>query len=355
MDQIIAEHQILEKKQNDHIRKSFESVDTLIKALNETNLTLQTNPVNPLQALQLLSKKSREISEQVSFNNKEFQRSIVKYEKAVDKKWSKDITIASNPQAFDDKDKILQKTVALHFIRQGKFELGETFIREAQLDISPALQQQFATMYEILEAIKFQELEPALSSLEFQLHRLRYIQFLIDQQHNEALMYAKNNFNYFNNRHLHEIQRLMCALAYINRLQSSPYADLLSTDAWTNIEHIFTRDFCNLLGMSYESPLFISVTVGAQALPTIIKMATIMKEKKNEWSQQDELPVNTFPLMDDMRYHSIFACPVSKEQSTEDNPPMMMPCGHVICKESLTKLIGLNVHIVQVNLTQVKQ
>ncbi|CAJ0927152.1 21120_t:CDS:2 [Entrophospora sp. SA101] len=90
--------------------------------------------------------------------------------------------------------------------------------KEAQLDISPALQQQFATMYEILEAIKFQELEPALSwaksnreglekrgsSLEFQLHRLRYIQFLIDQQHNEALMYAKNNFNYFNNRHLHD-------------------------------------------------------------------------------------------------------------------------------------------------------
>ncbi|CAJ0750375.1 21336_t:CDS:2, partial [Entrophospora sp. SA101] len=95
-------------------------------------------------------------------------------------------------------------------------------------------------------------LEKRGSSLEFQLHRLRYIQFLIDQQHNEALMYAKNNFNYFNNRHLHEIQRLMCALAYINRLQSSPYADLLSTDAWTNIEHIFTRDFCNLLGMSYE-------------------------------------------------------------------------------------------------------
>lgn len=34
-----------------------------------------------------------------------------------------------------------------------------------------------------------------------------------------------------------------------------------------------------------------SVMVGTTALPTIIKMATIMKEKKNEWSQQDELPV----------------------------------------------------------------
>ncbi|KAF8512448.1 hypothetical protein BU17DRAFT_54071 [Hysterangium stoloniferum] len=37
-------------------------------------------------------------------------------------------------------------------------------------------------------------------------------------------------------------------------------------------------------------------------------------------------------------YHSIFACPVSKEQSTEANPPMMMGCGHVVNKDSLEKL-----------------
>ena len=34
----------------------------------------------------------------------------------------------------------------------------------------------------------------------------------------------------------------------------------------------------------------------------------------------------------------MFACPVSKEQSTEQNPPMMMNCGHVITKDSLQKL-----------------
>lgn len=44
------------------------------------------------------------------------------------------------------------------------------------------------------------------------------------------------------------------------------------------------------------------------------------------------------PLSAENRYHSIFACPVSKEQSTEQNPPMMMACGHVITKESLHKL-----------------
>jgi hypothetical protein len=31
-------------------------------------------------------------------------------------------------------------------------------------------------------------------------------------------------------------------------------------------------------------------------------------------------------------------CPVSKEQTTDANPPMMMPCGHVIAHESLEKL-----------------
>lgn len=44
------------------------------------------------------------------------------------------------------------------------------------------------------------------------------------------------------------------------------------------------------------------------------------------------------PLPSENRYHSIFACLVSKEQSTELNPPMMMTCGHVISKDSLQKL-----------------
>lgn len=80
-----------------------------------------------------------------------------------------------------------------------------------------------------------------------------------------------------------------------------------------------------------------SVVVGTTALPVIMKVYNIMSVKKTEWSQQDELPVE-IPLDDSLRFHSVFACPVSKEQATEENPPMMMPCGHVICKESLLRL-----------------
>lgn len=37
-------------------------------------------------------------------------------------------------------------------------------------------------------------------------------------------------------------------------------------------------------------------------------------------------------------FHSIFACPVSKDQSTKDNPPMALPCGHVLSKESIQSI-----------------
>ena len=44
------------------------------------------------------------------------------------------------------------------------------------------------------------------------------------------------------------------------------------------------------------------------------------------------------PLPSEYKFHSIFACPVSKEQATEQNPPMLLPCGHVIARESLNRL-----------------
>ena len=38
------------------------------------------------------------------------------------------------------------------------------------------------------------------------------------------------------------------------------------------------------------------------------------------------------------RYHSIFACPILRQQSTEENPPMKLLCGHVISRDALNKL-----------------
>lgn len=40
----------------------------------------------------------------------------------------------------------------------------------------------------------------------------------------------------------------------------------------------------------------------------------------------------------DHRYHSVFACPILRQQTSEDNPPMKLSCGHVISRDALNKL-----------------
>jgi len=153
-----------------------------------------------------------------------------------------------------------------------------------------------------------------------------------------ALDYARANFPPFQTQYLREIQQLVTALAYASNLSESPYGRTFRTDtAWDEVSSSFTREFCSLLGLSAESPLYIAATAGAIALPTLLKLATIVKEKRTEWTTQNELPVE-IALPRSMIYHAIFVCPVSKEQTTENNPPMMMPCGHVVAKESLAKL-----------------
>merc|ERR1712000_46592 len=68
--------------------------------------------------------------------------------------------------------------------------------------------------------------------------------------------------------------------------------------------------------------------------PRLIKYMAYMRDKKTEWTTDQELGFET-PLPRTMVYHPIFVCPVSKEQTTDRNPPMRLHCGHVISKDSL--------------------
>ncbi|KAM3433072.1 hypothetical protein NHJ13734_006611 [Beauveria thailandica] len=234
----------------------------------------------------------------------------------------------------------------------------------AQLDgRHGGLQQKFAEMYGILSELRSRNLSPAIqwahenngrlwakgSNLEFELCKLQYVWLfkgpavngLPDDAHNGhagALLYARQHFGRFQSRHLHEIQQLCCAMVYAPNLDASPYRHIFAIDsAFDDVSASFTREFCELLGLAAESPLYVAVTAGAIALPRLIKYTTYMREKKTEWTTENELAFET-PLPPSMIYHPIFVCPVSKEQTTETNPPMLLPCGHVICNDSLKNI-----------------
>lgn len=293
----------------------------------------------------------------------------------------------------------------MHLLREGQFSVAATFLSEISdkkprdtaqdTDTAPAdnaatlldieevpsdeVRKQFAMMYHILQELKENNnLLPAIqwsrdnkdaleargSNLEFELCRLQFVwlfrgghnsQTSISTGRHAALEYARREFHVFMPRYLREIQQLMGAMAFCPNLETSPYRSIFNNPwAWTDVANSFTREFCSLLGLSADSPLYIAATAGAIALPTLLKLQTIMKAKRTEWTTQHELPVSIpikldictakpstqveIPLPPSYLFHSIFVCPVSKEQATDDNPPMMMPCGHVIAQESLRRL-----------------
>lgn len=258
----------------------------------------------------------------------------------------------------DDEDDEYNATVNKTSNVGGGDDEPMTEVRKMQ---SHQLQEKFATMYQILSELKSHNLLPAInwanknskelemrgSDLEFELCKRQYI-FLIQQHRatgsdlSEAMHYAQANFLRFADRHSKEIAQLASALVFQSNLPDSPYAALFSRSdpdsGFDDIASSFTREFCSLLGLSAESPLYVAATAGTISLPRLMKYIGQMAAARASWTTTSELAFET-PLPRSMIYHSIFVCPVSKEQTTDDNPPMMLPCGHVLANDSLKNLV----------------
>ncbi|CAK7228305.1 hypothetical protein SBRCBS47491_006862 [Sporothrix bragantina] len=248
---------------------------------------------------------------------------------------------------------------------------------------SKNLQDKFQRLYSILQDIKTHNLGPAIewsransdaleergSNLEFELCKLQFIWLAKSRSHDlspddsegeeddddgrnasgfgmsqfsngmsAAFGYARDNFDRFRERHLAEIERLSAALVFASNIGESPYATVFETaTAFEDLAAAFTREFCSLLGLSAESPLYVAATAGTIALPRLIKFIGATRSQRTEWTTASEMAFET-PLPASMTYHSIFVCPVSKEQTTRENPPMRLPCGHVLANDSLRNL-----------------
>lgn len=221
------------------------------------------------------------------------------------------------------------------------------------------LQKKFTEMYHILDSLRnahdlapaiewarthSRELEKRGSNLEFELSRLKFVELFTGEDvmsddpwegPSRALEYAQAVFPNFSSRYTRETASLLGSLAFARDLRDSPYEALFYNEtAWEEASTSFTREFCGLLGLSEKSPLYTAVTAGGIALPVLEKVERIMTQTRGSWTSVNELPVET-PLPKAFRFHSIFVCPVSKEQATDANPPMRLPCGHVLAKESI--------------------
>jgi hypothetical protein len=190
-----------------------------------------------------------------------------------------------------------------------------------------------------------------------------------------AIAYGRQHLSAFFPDHEAEISRLLSAALYmpLDRLLKTPFKDIflpyptLKVDSSTHLylpQHIhsshliplFIAAYCARNNLPREHGLKVITDVGGGgALSKLLKCITVTSAKKTTWESTTELPIELPPPLLDYRFHSVFSCPVSKEHAgcdeaatdgdeemdgaaPEGNWPMMLPCGHVIARDTLDKL-----------------
>ncbi|XP_057491622.1 protein RMD5 homolog [Actinidia eriantha] len=344
------------KKQKLSSSKSQEVIEQLGQEIDQVVSKLQSVPDAMSQPdhkliLTELKTKLNEIAplSQLESTQKELNIALTKYPKLLEKSFNPDISKAYRNVDFDSHT--VNQIIANHFYREGLFDLGDCFVSEAKAIEATGMRIPFLEMYQILHAMKSRNLEPALkwaatnsdklkhngSDLELKLHRLQFVEVLQNRGRDEALNYVRTYLTPFASDHMAEIQKLMACLLWAGRLDTSPYFEFLSPTHWEKLAEELNRQFCNIMGQSHQSPLSVTIAAGVQGLPTLLKLMNVMTGKKQEWQSMKQLPVPV-DLDREFQFHSVFVCPVSRDQSSEENPPMLLSCGHVLCKQSITKL-----------------
>ncbi|KAL5541237.1 hypothetical protein UlMin_042710 [Ulmus minor] len=363
------------KKQKLSSSKSHEVIDQVGNEIEQALAKIMSphDPSSPVDSRSILTELKLKLHaiaplQQLEGCQKELNISLSKYPKQLDKFFNPDISRACRNVDFDFH--VLNQIIANYFYQLGMFDLGDSLVKEAgepgepeaamlkfQFLVKEAepeaamLKFQFLEMHQVLEAMKVRNLEPALnwvytnreklkkngSTLELKLHSLQYMEILEKGNPPDAVNYAKTYLAPFAYLYKDEIMKLMGCLAFRGRLASSPYSELISPTRWENVTEELNEQFCSLLGQSSNSPLSVAMAAGFEGLPTLLKLANVMAAKKQEWQAMKQLPVPV-ELGKEFQYHSIFVCPVSRDQASEENPPLLMPCSHVLCKQSIIKL-----------------
>ncbi|EEB16344.1 conserved hypothetical protein [Pediculus humanus corporis] len=350
---------------HEHSEKTLHDLSNHIEALKKK--MDESPPGHELTVAQILIMKQtvnrvRESVHRLAADHRDLHSTVSKVGKAIDRNFVSDFASTSKEDVFNGQEKIqlLNQVICQHFYRQGMLEIAEELSKEAGIKTEEGSKEPFTELNKILDCLRQHDLEPALewararrenleaqnSSLEFKLHRLHFIGLLQGglAKQTEAVQYARKHFHQFVNRHEKEIQNLMGMFLYLPQgLASSPYHYLLDPTLWAEIYEIFTKDACTLLGLSVDSPLSVCINAGCTALPALLNINQVMLQRQvtGIWNGKDELPIE-IDLGQENLYHSVFACPILRQQSTETNPPMRLVCGHVISRDALNKLTSGN-------------
>ncbi|XP_075977003.1 required for meiotic nuclear division 5 protein souji [Anticarsia gemmatalis] len=345
---------------NDHTNRALEDIISQVEDLRkELSKQPSNTPLTSTQAMAVtdLAGSVKQNVVQMSTDHRELHATVSRVGKSIDRHFIADYaSVAPKAETFcnDTNRPIMEQAIAQHLYRQGLEDVGDTFVAEAKITgvertCTFALLQRFAV------ALAEGEPAPALhwaerrahelhnSPLPFTLHRMQALKLAREQGVCAAIEYARRQFPAHAARHERQLQAAVCALAWCTPgAGPAPaiYQHLLDPKALgAEAAELFIKEACGLLRLAPLSPLAGAVLAGARVLPALHDIRAKMSHPHviAAWSD-DELPFEVDLGEDGGGYHSVFACPILRQQASEQNPPMRLLCGHVISRDALNKL-----------------
>ena len=245
---------------------------------------------------------------------------------------------AHKAESFDSR--VLDSVISDYLISQGMYDQANLLCSEGCMQTDKLLK--FHRSIQLLEnfeldaaLLTIKELGEPARNIEFCIHKLKFIQILKSGNLPAAMEYARNYMQDFADTHLEEIKQLMCSCLFANRSENSPYSEMFADGYPKEIVKEMLREWSEVSGIPPVSPLQTILRTGDQVIAELIPLTQLAGDKF--WAS----PVPTELKLDpELVFHSTFVCPVSKEVATLNNPPIMLPCGHLIAKHSMEKLLS---------------
>ncbi|CAG4953282.1 unnamed protein product [Colias eurytheme] len=345
---------------SDHTNKVLQDLITQVENLKqEISQQPENEKLSEAQAMLVteLAATLKQTVFQMSTEHRELHATVSRVGKSIDRHFIADYaSVAPKAESFcnDTNRPIMEQAIAQHLYRQGLEEVGDIFVAEAQIPpvertcTFAQLQRCAAALAEgdpslALEWVEKRSQELAHSPLPFTLHRMQALKLAREQGVVAAIEYARRQFPAHAARHERQLQAAVCALAWCTPgAPPAPahYAHLLDPRALgLEASELFISEACSALRLAALSPLAGGVAAGARVLPALHDIRNKMAHPHviAAWAD-DELPLEVELGADGGGYHSVFACPILRQQASDANPPMRLLCGHVISRDALNKL-----------------
>ncbi|KAK0397062.1 hypothetical protein QR680_001960 [Steinernema hermaphroditum] len=317
LDSAITQLRDIRSKWPDRIDQQIKRIELLYNELLLDNTVEDPEQAEPELSVtgqylfENVLSETKTLLDELSSEHKQVHSSISRCGKEIERNFHADMCgiIRNQKDIEDDPDNRarVNKLIFDYLNSVGKVDVAECLRKEA--NVQPGDELNAEEVRGVMEAYRKGDFLHSIHWIEAKFPKELDLLFELHQQHAIQLLAAGKK-----SEALHYLRSQMSAIKSLN----------------LQVEHTLAR----LLSGTF-SHLSEILDTGIRTVPSLIRLRQMMAARQEQLFFADELPIE-IPI--EKHVHSTFTCPILKIQSTDNNPPMRLACGHVISRDALNKL-----------------